>query len=53
MREEYERVMEDTWGERYISVAREVENPAASNSGQAEIGTLAGGKIVSLLEALE
>lgn len=53
MREEYERVMEDTWGEQYISVAREVENPAASNSGQAEIGTLAGGKIVSLLEALE
>ena len=53
MREEYERVMEAAWGERYISVAREVENPAASNSGQAEIGTLAGGKIAGLLEALE
>lgn len=53
MREKYERVMEDTWGDRYISVARKVEDPAASNSGQAEIGTLAGEKIVSLLEALE
>lgn len=49
-RQEYEDAMVQAWGERYISVKQEIRNPAASAAGQEEIGNLAAGRIITLLE---
>ena len=52
-RSQYEDVMMEAWGDHYISVNQQIENPAASNQGQEEIGKLLSEKIIDIFETIE